>query len=636
MKSLDLKMVSFFVGALSLVQVAHSQEDAPFDDIDAAVSAPPASPKNSKAKKKAPTKKGKKSSTKTSAKKVVSPRGSTPPPASDELGDSFALDAAPAPGVASATTPDPVEKTAPAAKTKGPEKKSKPAVAKAEKADAPPSAASTELGDADLQTLDAAGIDDPLAETPKKEASKSKSETPKTAKAEKLDSADPMAAAPAIPDDGGLDLADSELDAKPTSNAKDQTPKVASKAESSADSDAQELLSDIDSKPKKAETESTDQGVRDVLTSDAKVPDADPDDMVDLEKTLKDTAVAKAPTLPKALLDSGPDPGMGLEPSDQFYRVPLRPQMSDNSWKKWAGPALTKGYRVHKKDSLWAISERLFGNPFLWPKIWQLNAQVDNPHLVDPGMELLFVPGNFNSAPIMAFTRKGDTEEVPLVESYEKLSFMEELDRTLRTQMASVHPPFQSFLLDEIPEELAKVPKPSTDARVFYAEGDEFDVADVSDGDYSLIRVNSLFGSGPKRSTFRAYRMRWLGKVRVLHGKAVVSKSFTEIEEGDLLVAKDFAISPLSLREEKLGEEESRKARLLAFDEGSNTTVSTRRMMGMRFTSEDAGPKPGAILNFVEHDHTIGKALVVHREGRMGTLYLVEATREIHEGDVIE
>ncbi len=42
-------------------------------------------------------------------------------------------------------------------------------------------------------------------------------------------------------------------------------------------------------------------------------------------------------------------------------------------------------YVVKPGDTFWSITERFFGNPFLWPRLWEINPYVDNPHLLRPG-----------------------------------------------------------------------------------------------------------------------------------------------------------------------------------------------------------------------------------------------------------
>ncbi len=40
---------------------------------------------------------------------------------------------------------------------------------------------------------------------------------------------------------------------------------------------------------------------------------------------------------------------------------------------------------VRKGDTLWAICETYFRNPYQWPRIWSYNPQIQNPHWIYPG-----------------------------------------------------------------------------------------------------------------------------------------------------------------------------------------------------------------------------------------------------------
>jgi len=48
-------------------------------------------------------------------------------------------------------------------------------------------------------------------------------------------------------------------------------------------------------------------------------------------------------------------------------------------------------YIVKKGDTLWGISGMYLAEPWLWPQLWDVNPQIDNPHLIYPGDELYLV-----------------------------------------------------------------------------------------------------------------------------------------------------------------------------------------------------------------------------------------------------
>ena len=67
-------------------------------------------------------------------------------------------------------------------------------------------------------------------------------------------------------------------------------------------------------------------------------------------------------------------------------------------------------YEVRPGDSLWSISQILFGDGHFWPKIWSQNQSIANPHLLKVGSQITFFPGNESSAPNYTVTDNNTKE----------------------------------------------------------------------------------------------------------------------------------------------------------------------------------------------------------------------------------
>ena len=59
-----------------------------------------------------------------------------------------------------------------------------------------------------------------------------------------------------------------------------------------------------------------------------------------------------------------------------------------------------KSYVVKKGDTLWDISTIFLKQPWLWPKLWRINPDIENPHLIYPG-ELLNLVFDANGQPML-------------------------------------------------------------------------------------------------------------------------------------------------------------------------------------------------------------------------------------------
>jgi hypothetical protein len=70
---------------------------------------------------------------------------------------------------------------------------------------------------------------------------------------------------------------------------------------------------------------------------------------------------------------------------------------------------------VKRGDTLWGIAKVFLRDPWFWPEIWQVNPQIQNPHLIYPGdtLRLVYIEGR----PTIMLQRGNDARVEPRVRS---------------------------------------------------------------------------------------------------------------------------------------------------------------------------------------------------------------------------
>ena len=71
-----------------------------------------------------------------------------------------------------------------------------------------------------------------------------------------------------------------------------------------------------------------------------------------------------------------------------FVLISVAPHM-DIPGTAYAGENEPEEYVVEKADSLWGISDKKLQDPFLWPRLWNVNSHINNPNLIYPGTRLI-------------------------------------------------------------------------------------------------------------------------------------------------------------------------------------------------------------------------------------------------------
>jgi hypothetical protein len=106
----------------------------------------------------------------------------------------------------------------------------------------------------------------------------------------------------------------------------------------------------------------------------------------------------------------------------QIYKTINEAPTPDDEWKKVLSLGNTQTYTIQEGDTLWGVSEILFGDPHFYPKIWSLNSQsILNPHEIVPEQVVHFTEGTIGEPPSLTIKARLDTPqtEAPAVSAAE-------------------------------------------------------------------------------------------------------------------------------------------------------------------------------------------------------------------------
>ncbi len=128
-------------------------------------------------------------------------------------------------------------------------------------------------------------------------------------------------------------------------------------------------------------------------------------------------SAANAGKMTKTAKFDPPDLNYEFQLHQQFSRSKNQPASQAKGIKAQAVQApngVNENYALQKGETLWTLSEMLYGDGQYWPRVWAQNKAIANPHLVRPGHQLQFVMGSEDATPAFRFSEEGDQGGVEL------------------------------------------------------------------------------------------------------------------------------------------------------------------------------------------------------------------------------
>jgi hypothetical protein len=208
-----------------------------------------------------------------------------------------------------------------------------------------------------------------------------------------------------------------------------------------------------------------------------------------------------------------------------------------------AGPVLNptapKSYTVKRGDTLWDISAMYLRDPWLWPEIWHVNPNVQNPHLIYPG-DVLTLAYGANGAPQVMVTQGSALRVQPLIRSTA-------LDGPIATIPFEAIKAFLGKPSIVSKQDLKKAPHIAAmgDRHLVAGAGNQVYVKGLENkgpGRYSIVNVGEEL-KNPENGKVLGYMGTYTGAAKVdavdKVSRATLIESARETNAGDLLFEED-------------------------------------------------------------------------------------------------
>jgi hypothetical protein len=206
-------------------------------------------------------------------------------------------------------------------------------------------------------------------------------------------------------------------------------------------------------------------------------------------------------------------------------------------------PNAPDSYVVKRGDTLWGIAKVFLRDPWYWPEIWQVNSQIQNPHLIYPGdtLRLVYIDGKPRVTMSRGLAQRGDLARVePRVRS-------QPLEAAVTTIPYETVAAFMSKPSVLSAEQIRNAPYvlDSRDAHVIISDGDTMYARGFANPaplgmHYNIVRIGDPLRD-PDDNRIVGYDGIFTGSGHVTRGgdptTLILTESARETRPGDKLIA---------------------------------------------------------------------------------------------------
>jgi len=294
-----------------------------------------------------------------------------------------------------------------------------------------------------------------------------------------------------------------------------------------------------------------------------------------------------------------------------------------------------KDYTVIKGDTLWDISQKELGDPFLWPKIWKENTGIANPDRIYPGQKI--------KIPLYLLQKEIPLTQIPetKVEKKEpKKEIAKKIEPLKKEYLVTKDILIASGYIADSVHGVGSIVDSSSGRKILgkddYAYIETDNPVKIGDKFYIIRSVGTV--THPKSGKLLGYLIEVPGIAEVVdqydnETKVQITDSFMEVNIGDIL-ASYYEIEPTFLTEEK--------PRMLSI-EGCIVATKELRVLTGKWDivyidkGESEGIKVGDLFTIIQgrHMEERGVIQIINLRKSTATAIIRKSSNEITRGDEV-